>query len=257
MATTVFPEAGDQITEAAWTSANKTIAVATEYRVNGYLLSAGTGLNVDISAGTCFVNGYEVVSDGTQIEAVSPNSINYVYLNDDGTLTVNTSGTQPSNSLFIGTATTDGSGVTAVSHKKSIANDYNVGIIKSADESVSSSTTLQNDDELVWTAEAGSTWDVVLALRTTDGGGGISFDFVGFDSGDPYSFAGPAATDGFTYAVVGTPYSSASVGDFLVRGILTTTTGGTVGLKWAQNSSNAAASTVQQNSWIYARRLLG
>ena len=61
MATTVFPEAGDQITEAAWTSANKTIAVATEYRVNGYALSVGTGLNVDISSGTCFVNGFEVV----------------------------------------------------------------------------------------------------------------------------------------------------------------------------------------------------
>lgn len=252
MATTVFPEAGDQITEAAWSSANKTISVATEYRVNGYALSAGTGLNVDISAGTCFVNGFEVVSDGTQAEAVTASSTNYVYLNDDGTLTVNTSGTQPSNSLFLGTATTNGSGVTAVSHQKDIANDLNVTKLKTAAESVASSTTLQDDDALVWTAKSGETYELLIALKITAGVGQFKWDLKGFGTGS-YTYQEGSS---LVYAVAGTPENTTG-SSIIIRGIMTVDTGGTVGLEWAQNASSATNTTVEVGSFLVARRLLG
>lgn len=252
MATTVFPEAGDQITEAAWTSANKTIAVATEYRVNGYALSAGTGLNVDISSGTCFVNGFEVVSDGTQIEALSPNSTNYVYLNDDGTFTVNTSGTQPADTLFLGTATTNASAVTAVSHLKDIANDYNVAKVKTADESVASSTTLQDDDALVWTAGTGETYELLIVLKISTGSGNLKWDLKGFGTSD-YSYQ---EQNSIIFAEAGTPENTSNTA-IIIRSVVTTSTSGTVGLEWAQNVSDASNSTIQAGSFLYARRLLG
>jgi len=251
MATTVFPEAGDQITEAAWTSANKTVSVAPEYRVSGYALSAGTGLNVDIDPGTCFVNGFEIVSDGTQVEAVSPNSTNYVYLNDDGTFTVNTSATQPADSLFLGTATTDASSVTAVSHEKDIANDYNVVKIKTADETVTSSTTLQDDDSLVWTAGTGEVYEVVIALDIVSTAGDFKWDLKGFDSFYTYH-----DNNVINFAETGTPENTGN-SKIIVRGVLTTNVTGTVGLEWAQNVSDASNTTVKAGSFLHARRLLG
>ena len=186
MATTVFPESGDQITEAAWTSANKTLSVATEYRVIGYVLSAGTGLNVDISAGTCFVNGFEIVSDATQSESVTASQTNYVYLNDDGTFTVNTTGTQPADSLFLGTAVTDGSGVTSVSHVRDIDNGVNAPKIKASDESVTSSTTLQNDDDLTWDAVVEGVYEILIGLYVTNGN--FKFDLYGVSVADNYTY---------------------------------------------------------------------
>jgi len=252
MATSVFPEAGDQITEAAWTSANKTITNVDAFRLSGYSLSAGTGLNVDIASGTCFVNGFQIVSDGTQVEALSASSTNYVYLNDDGTFTVNTSGTQPANTLFLGTATTDGSGVTAVSHYKAVANAANVMVVKQADESVSSSTTLQNDDELVWTATSGESWELLIALKISTGAGNLKFDLTGFGS-QPYTYQ---EGNNIIFADSGTPENTSDTA-IIIRTVVTVSTTGTVGLEWAQNVSDASNSTIQAGSFLMARRLIG
>lgn len=252
MATSVFPEAGDQITEAAWTSANKTITNVDAFRLSGYSLSAGTGLNVDIASGTCFVNGFQIVSDGTQVEALSASSTNYVYLNDDGTFTVNTSGTQPANTLLLGTATTDGSGVTAVSHYKAVSNAANVMVVKQADESVSSSTTLQNDDELVWTATSGESWELLIALKISTGAGNLKFDLTGFGS-QPYTYQ---EANNIVFADSGTPENTSDTA-IIIRTVVTVSTTGTVGLEWAQNVSDASNSTIQAGSFLMARRLIG
>lgn len=252
MATTVFPEAGDQITEAAWTSANKTLSVATEYRVNGYALSAGSGLNADISAGTCFVNGYQVVSNATQSVAVTASQTNYLYLNDDGTITVNTTGTQPADSLFLGTATADGSGVTSVSHIRNIESGLWAFKKKPSDESVTSSTTLQLDDDLVWTSASGDIWDVTFGLLITAGGGQFKWDLSGF-SAERYTYFRSNQIDN---AIVGTPESS---GDqyIMIRGLFVCDTSGSVGLEWAQNSSSPIAAKVLAGSWVLAKKVLG
>lgn len=252
MATTVFPESGDQITEAAWTSANATLSVADAYRVSGYALSAGTGLNVDISAGTCFINGYQIVSDATQSESVTASQTNYVYLNEDGTITVNTTGTQPADSLFLGTATTDGSGVTAVSHVRDIESGLWVFKKKPSDESVASSTTLQLDDDLVWTSGNGDIWDVTFGLLITVGGGQFKWDLSGFAS-ERYTYF---RSNEIYNAVVGTPENINSQ-YLMIRGVFVSNTSGSVGLEWAQNTSNASAAEVQTGSWVIAKKVLG
>jgi len=250
MATTVFPESGDQITEAAWTSANKTLSVATEYRLIGYALSAGTGLNVDISAGTCFVNGFEIVSDATQSESVTASQTNYVYLNDDGTITVNTTGTQPADSLFLGTAVTDGSGVTSVSHVRNIDNGVNALKIKASDESVTSSTTLQNDDDLAWDAVVEGVYEILIGLYVTNGN--YKFDLYGITGGDNYTYQ---AGNSLILGNPGTPESTNE--DYIlirsVQRIISTP----AGLKWAQNASSGTPTTVKAGSFLYAKRLLG
>ena len=252
MATTVFPESGDQITEAAWTSANATLSVADAYRVSGYALSAGTGLNVDISAGTCFINGYQIVSDATQSESVTASQTNYVYLNEDGTITVNTTGTQPADSLFLGTATTDGSGVTAVSHVRDIESGLWVFKKKPSDESVSSSTTLQLDDDLVWTSGNGDIWDVTFGVLITPGGGQFKWDLSGFENRQ-YTYFRSNTIDS---AVVGTP-ENANAQYLMIRGLFVSNTSGSVGLEWAQNTSNALAAEVLTGSWVIAKKVLG
>ena len=252
MATTVFPESGDQITEAAWTSANATLSVADAYRVSGYALSAGTGLNVNISTGTCFINGYQIVSDATQSESVTASQTNYVYLNEDGTITVNTTGTQPADSLFLGTATTDGSGVTAVSHVRDIESGLWVFKKKPSDESVASSTTLQLDDDLVWTSGNGDIWDVTFGVLITPGGGQFKWDLSGFENRQ-YTYFRSNTIDS---AVVGTPEN---VNDqyLMIRGLFVSNTSGSVGLEWAQNTSNAIAAEVLTGSWVIAKKVLG
>jgi len=252
MATTVFPESGDQITEAAWTSANATLSVADAYRVSGYALSAGTGLNVNISTGTCFINGYQIVSDATQSESVTASQTNYVYLNEDGTITVNTTGTQPADSLFLGTATTDGSGVTAVSHVRDIESGLWVFKKKPSDESVSSSTTLQLDDDLVWTSGNGDIWDVTFGLLITVGAGLFKWDLSGFAS-ERYTYF---RANEIYNAVVGTPENTTSQ-YVMIRGVFVSNTSGSVGLEWAQNTSNAIAAEVLTGSWVIAKKVLG
>lgn len=260
MATTVFPEAGDQITEAAWSAANKTIAGADAYRVTGYALSAGSGLNANVSAGTCFVEGYRIVSDAVQAVAVTGSSTNYIWLNADGTLSHNTTGTNPGSELLLGTATTDGSGVTAVDHYKDVESTVWAIKRKAADEDKTTDTTLAVDDTLFWTAGgAGESWLVELIFIFSEGGGDFKFDLAGLESkGYVYWQGGDPAT-----ATINTPVSitTGSSQQIYIRGVFTTSGAGSVGLEWAQDTSNAAATTVvggssSQPAMLTARRIL-
>lgn len=90
--------------------------------ISGLALSAGTGLNVAISAGVSWIAGYYLDWDASSEIALSAASTNYVYLtiqrdvNDNVTgvsFVVNTTGTPPTDDhAVLGTATTDGSAVT-------------------------------------------------------------------------------------------------------------------------------------------------
>jgi len=254
MATTIFPESGDQITEAAWTDANKTVAGAEAYRVNGYALSAGTGLNANVSAGTCFVNGKNVVSDGVQAVAVAASNTNYVWLAEDGTLSANTTGTNPGDHLLLGTATTDGSGVTAVDHYKDVENTQWVTKLKAANESRTTDTALAVDASLSWTAAgAGESWLIEMIFSYNEGGGDFKFDLAGLES-KSYVYwldSTPAVATINTPAVI-----TAASGRIYIREIFTTSGAGSVGLEWAQNTSSGSATTVNSDSFLIARRVL-
>ena len=139
-------------------------------------------------------------------------------------------------------------------------------ISKAADESVTSSTTLQNDDHFTLTATANTVYIIELFLYLEAGGGSGNFKFAWtLPSGthDTMQLVEGAANTvlvrfseniasgtefgGFTYASgVATKITS----------LVTLTTGGTVTLQWAQGSSNGTASTIGANSWMTYRKVI-
>lgn len=264
MSTTVFPESGDQITEAAWTAQNQSLTVAERYRVSGYTLSAGTGLNANVAAGTCVVNGYHIVSDAAQAVAVTASQTNYIWLAEDGTLSHNTTGTNPGTDLLLGTAVTDGSGVTSVSHQYDIKNSQNVLIVKPSDEPVNNSTTFQDDDHFQFTVSSGSQWHVrcLLLLDSPDSTADFKFQFNisgGSITVPTYSIYAENQAGGFVTSTNGTVNHAAAGTDLvcILEALVFVTTGGTLALQWAQNSAFAGNSVVAQDSVMIARRILG
>ena len=143
---------------------------------------------------------------------------------------------------------------------------------KTADESVLSSTALQDDDMLTLTVEASATYEVSsLILYTSGTTEDFKFDFQGpagavFDytpnSGDT------SDTDQYTlvnygYAVFGTPVSTngdsapSNVHTVYPYGLLrTSVTAGSVRFRFAQNTSGAGtAATCKAGSFLMARRI--
>jgi hypothetical protein len=92
--------------------------------LSGGEITAGVGLSVSVAALKALV-GHVVEFDASQtVGGLTAASTNYLWLREDGTWTANTTGTKPSDdtthgdALLWGTATTDGSGVTAVSNNR-------------------------------------------------------------------------------------------------------------------------------------------
>jgi len=264
MSTTIFPESGDQITEAAWSTQNQSLSVAERYRVSGYTLSAGTGLNANVAAGTCVVNGYHIVSDATQAVSVTASQTNYIWLNEDGTLSSNTTGTNPGSELLLGTAVTDGSGVTSVDNTPNITNAQNVLIVKPSDETVNNSATYQDDDHFQFAVSDGDQWHIRLMLLLDNPDATADFKFQFAISGGSLTTVGPyaqfdPASSGFASSTNGVLNFTTATTDSVavLDAYVFVTTGGTLALQWAQNSAYAGNSVVNQNSVMIARRILG
>lgn len=143
---------------------------------------------------------------------------------------------------------------------------------KTADESVTSSTTLQNDDTLLLPVRASSVFRfTALVAYTGNTTGDIKFAFT-FPSGAACYWAGKGpstADDG--YGTVGASKHAASFAEssgtstsfagststlaVLIEGILITgSTPGTLTLQWAQNTSNGTATTVKAGSFLEMTR---
>lgn len=269
MSTTVFPETGDLITEAAWSAQNLALAVGAAYRVSGYTLTAGAGLAVTVAAGEALVQGFHIVSDGNQtVGSLTASNTNYIWLQDDGTLAKNTTGSAPTTgALLLGTATTDGSSVTAVSHAHNVINPFNVYKRKTADETVNNSTTYQDDDTLQFATVVGQHWEVVAVLGVSQAAdtpkikfrwnpstgsltSGSWFMAGEDDDGADTVSAGFSASDMVIQTV-----TCSSVG-VLIRATFSSVPTGTVALQWAQNVADASDTKVLTGSWLYARRIL-
>jgi hypothetical protein len=137
---------------------------------------------------------------------------------------------------------------------------------KTATESVTSSATLQNDDELFVSVEANAIYTVVACLFY-DGAtaGDFKFSFTG-PSGYSFDYAATIAPTAATTAAGNTVNNSAfaetdtlgvgavGAGTTLVvpiQGILViSSTAGTFQLQWAQNASSATATRVFAPSFL-------
>jgi hypothetical protein len=130
-----------------------------------------------------------------------------------------------------------------------------LAVRKSANESVTSSTALQNDDQLKLTLLANKTYIVegIIVVSSTNVNPDIKIAFT--------SPTGSAMTIGYTNdqneavltsgaasSVIQVPNGTTSI---FIRGtVKTLSTGGDLQLRWAQNASNANATTVLQGSFL-------
>lgn len=136
---------------------------------------------------------------------------------------------------------------------------------KLADESVSSSTTLQNDDDLVFPIAANETWNFTGWLIVNSASGtpdlrlaftvpaGATLRWSGFGDGNTGSDHEVIVTSGFTdvFQLTGGMWR-----DWVqVRGIVVNgANAGVVQMQWAQNVSNGSAVTIQAGSHLQASR---
>ncbi len=143
-------------------------------------------------------------------------------------------------------------------------------VIKSADESVTTSTTLQDDDELFMSVSAGRTYEFELLLNfDTDSNA---------DPGIKLTFVAPTGSTGFFYVkdfdVLFTNLSthillqSIALGDtlsgdqldvvdsaILIKGTVKTgNDAGNLQLQWCQDSSDGDATIVKENSSLKVTR---
>lgn len=148
-------------------------------------------------------------------------------------------------------------------------------VFKSAVESITSTTTLQNDDELTIAGDAGS-WVVEMELAMTASNAGAAgtadvktaWSVTGTMSPSNRQVTGPSTETGSAdnnitsrYGVSGmtTPIAyraRSGSAQFHVREVaaFVATTSWTITLQWAQNTSSATAMTMQPGSYIRADR---
>ncbi|MGH8524962.1 MAG: hypothetical protein ACREXY_12340 [Gammaproteobacteria bacterium] len=136
-------------------------------------------------------------------------------------------------------------------------------VIKTADEIVNNSTTLQNDNELfTQTLPKNSVWDIEMLLHHRSG---TTPDFkhaLTLPTGATLVAAALFfnTTGTLIYAATaGASFSTGGLGavtiDLSVRGILRLTNPGVVQLQWAQNTADASDTTVFADSFLKLTRI--
>lgn len=136
-------------------------------------------------------------------------------------------------------------------------------VLKTADESVTSSTAQQNDDHLLFTAAANKNYEIDAFLVGTDtAGNGFNFEWVEADGTFHLLYYGISVTSAiaFTACTHATGVATINVagGNFFVRftGVLRAGgAGGTFRLKWAQSFSSGTSVTLLNGSSLRYRLL--
>jgi len=227
-------------TQATGSAVNNLKVVNNSTGLAPQLLAEGTDTNISINlvpkgTGTLRQNGVDVVTTtGTQ------------------TLTNKTLTSPTINTPTITSPTITGVGQT-------------IFVSKAADESVTSSTTLQNDDHLSCSIGATGTYDITLHLIGTSAanaaghlnaaftfpagtfyltGAGLTTALASGSSGSVQMFAS-SITSGTAFASYGLSTSQVSI---ILHGTFVATGTGTLQLQWCQAVSNANASTLKTGS---------
>jgi len=140
--------------------------------------------------------------------------------------------------------------------------------VKTANESVTNSTSLQNDDHLSVTVAPNSVYLVHCFVWVTNSGwqAGLRVGWYGPSgatlnwttqaphTSSPESVSNPISVNAFGSIGDGGDIRVISVTDSasVLQGLLqTSSSGGTFGLRWAQSSSNASAVTVKSGSHLF------
>ena len=218
-----------------------------DYIVSGFTLTAGTGLAVNISSGTARVKGlFANNTTSSSKGSLTASNTNYIYVTlardtnseaESWSFTSNITGTTPTDSLFIGTATTNGSGVTAVAvptdHRYPLVNSWLFGNGQDGDATLSGNTTLNEDKyyndltinsgvnvttssrkKIVLFCKGTLTLNGTISVNGRGGTGGSSSGAVGGTGGNSGQFDGCGSnpTSGTAGANGSSPNGEASVG---------------------------------------------
>lgn len=163
---------------------------------------------------------------------------------------------------FTGNLSTGGNfdvtGDTTVSGNLSVAGVGQVQLVrKSTDESVTSSTTLQNDNHLFLPVVANATYDLFLmCIFSGDTAGDIKFAWS-VPSGTVLRWVDQTGTSGIATDTdfYSAPGGSTQVGFQIWATVVTSSTAGNVQFQWAQNASSATATIVRTNSHLKMTRI--
>lgn len=161
--------------------------------LSGLVPSAGTGLSVNVTAGTAVVLTYNTISAFT-IGSLTPSTTNHLYWIEATGGTSNTTGTAPVDSVKLGTATTGASTVTSVD--TSIGSGRQVktalsGVIRSTISTKTGAYTLTATDSVILADATGAAFTVTLPTavgisgtvyfvkRINAGGNNVTLDGAG------------------------------------------------------------------------------
>jgi len=130
---------------------------------------------------------------------------------------------------------------------------------KTANESVASSTTLQDDDHLFFAIGANETWAFMMSFScAANGSGGVKYAFTvpagATARGRIVSTSNPFTTADVDLTTGGgsTTAHSNTVSNIVFGNVVNSSTAGDVKFQFAQNASNAANTTIGINSQIIA-----
>lgn len=274
MTVTVFPEDGDSGAAAAAREMFQAVAVDADYIYTGYTMSDGGGLVVSVAAGEAVMAGEHVHETSALTTTLANNNTNYVYLTHAAgsatTLTDNTTGSLPADSVLIGTVVTSGGSITTISHEKNIENARNVFIRKTADETVNNSAAVQDDNDLQFAVLAGQAWEFKICLL---------FNSPSADTSDFRYVTNQSVGNMFTLAVARSDLAAgvalaseilaadtegrADLSDLgsspnaIIQGWFVAEADGDFKFRWAQWSAVAHDTKILTDSFLVARRLLG
>lgn len=105
------------------------------------LTTSGASLNATLSPGKAFISGYEVGEPGTDSDenlTFAANDTNHIFIDKNGVVTVNQTGTAPADSIKLFTATTNASGVTSETDVQDTDVEFTAGLVVQAVTSLGS-----------------------------------------------------------------------------------------------------------------------
>ena len=137
--------------------------IVRDYRKTGFVVTAGSGLSVDIAAGTARVKGLYVEADASEnVASLTANSPNHIYITltrdsnseaESWSFTKNTSGSLPADSFFIGNAVCGASTVSTINQTEVVDSPL---LINTGDDSVIVTKSVQSADYTTPTAVTAS-----------------------------------------------------------------------------------------------------
>ncbi len=133
---------------------------------------------------------------------------------------------------------------------------------KTSDETVTSSTTLQNDNDLVYTMIASHTWAFKLVFRASSAAGSaLKCNFTAPSGATWYALGSTHGSSGTSMESGGSDFATAGLTSggrlSVIEGIVTcSSTAGNFQFQWAQVASSGTALAVHTNSHLLMKLLV-